>query len=303
MLKRIKRIIFPALFFLSVLLLAEGVINARRGGDFLGNLTIVSEEGFDSGIAEAAAGGGGEESPSDGEEPQEDSFTFAAWTEFGNEPVSDEFSKKACSADVTAIRGPSYCLLPFGKSLSPQDTEGCIIGREMAEKLFGSHMAEGREVVWRDRKWTVRGVVEEPGDLLMLQASGMEEITFHKISISLDGAYDRRLTGEKFASRYGVLARPLRFDYLYGIAWLKEMVPDKWSDFGGWKENFKEYRETAKYVQNAGKSTIEAAGMKYKMKGRRYILCGVLCLLALPTVFPCKRQRKQVSQTGTSMLK
>ena len=59
MLKRIKRIIFPALFFLSVLFLAEGGINARRGGDFLGSLTIVSEEGFDSGIAEAAAEDGG----------------------------------------------------------------------------------------------------------------------------------------------------------------------------------------------------------------------------------------------------
>lgn len=68
------------------------------------------------------------------------------------------------------------------------------------------------------------------------------------------------------------------------------MVPDKWSDFSGWEQNFKEYREALKYVQNVEKSTIEAAGLKYMRTGRRYLLCGVLCLLVLLLGFVWKRR-------------
>lgn len=90
--------------------------------------------------------------------------------------------------------------------------------------------------------------------------------------------------------QHWILAQPLCFDYLYGIGWLKEMVPDKWSDFSGWEQNFKEYREALKYLQNVEKSTIEAAGLKYMRTGRRYLLCGVLCLLVLLLGFVWKRR-------------
>ena len=277
---KIKKIVLPLGLLFSVFLLAAGNIQIQKGSDFFNNLTILSEEGFDSSLVGSAQKDWQVQESSEEEEAEEDRFTFTAWTEFRNEFVSDVFSKKQCSTDVTAICGSSYCLLPFGKNLSVQDTKGCIIGSKMAEKLFGSYMAEGQEIVWRDRTWTVRGVVEEPADLLMIQASGIEdEITFHKISIALNGMYDRRLTGEKFASRYGISAQPLRFDYLYDASWLKEMVPDKWSNFSGWKQNFEEYGKAVKYVQNVEKSTIEATGLKYKKTGQRYLLCGVLCLL------------------------
>lgn len=282
MLKKSRKIILPFGLLLSIFLLVEGNIQTKRGGDFLGSLTILSEEGFDSSLVGTASEGQQvlEASGQDGEE--EGIFTFAAWTEFRNEFVSDGFSRKQCNVDVTAVCGPSHCLLPFGKELSAQDREGCIIGRKMAEKLFGSSMAEGQEILWRDRRWFVRGVVGEPADLLMVQASGIkDEITFHKISIAPNGTGDRKLTGEKFLSRYGILAQPLRFDYLYGVGWIKEMVPDKWSDFSGWEQNLEEYGRAVKYVQNAEKSTIEAAGLRHKKTGRRYLFCGVLCLFVL----------------------
>lgn len=279
MLKKIKKIVLPLGFLLSVILLIVGKIQTKRGSDFFDNLTIQSEEGFDSSLMDSALEEWQVQKPSEQEGEEEEHFTFTVWTEFQKEFVSDVFSRKQQSADVTAIYGSSYCILPFGKNLSAQDTRGCIIGSKMAEKLFGSKMAEGQKIVWRDRTWKVRGVVEEPADLLMFQASGIkDEITFHKISIALNGRYDRKLTAEKFASRYGVLAQPLRFDYLYGIGWLKEMVPDKWSNFSGWEQNFEEYKKAVKYVQNAEKSTIEAAGVEYKKKGRCYFFGGVLCL-------------------------
>jgi len=276
----------------AVFSLTIGIIYSRQGNDFFRNLTIQSEDGFDSGLVELAAESVPGAVKTETEESGVNDFNFTAWTEFGNELVSNAFSKKRCSANITAICGSSYCLLPFGKELSPQDTKGCIIGSGMAEKLFGTYKAEGQEVIWRDKKWIVRGVVEEPADLVMLEVSGIvEEITFHRISILLDGVYDRQLTGEKFAIRHGISAEAIRLDYLYGISWFKEMVPDKWSDFSGWKQNFKEHKEATKLAQNTEKSTIEAAGLDYQKKGRRYFLFGFFCLVIFSLGYAIKSQK------------
>lgn len=157
MLKIIKKIALPLCLALSVFLLTAGSIWSKRGSDFFNSLTILSEEGFESGLMKSAAQNL-QARDSSREETGETDFTFTAWTELRNESVSDSFSKKKYNADITAICGSSGCLLPFGKNLSSQDTKGCIIGSKMAEKLFGGYMAEGQEIVWRDRTWTVRGV-------------------------------------------------------------------------------------------------------------------------------------------------
>lgn len=267
--------------WLAILFLAAGFVNTQKGSDFFNSLTMIAEGEAGSSLAKLAAGQ--EQDFGGAEGAEENNFSFAVWSEFGKETVSDGFGQNKYSVDVTAICGSSYCLLPFGKNLSPDDTKGCIIGSKTAEKLFGSHMAEGGEIIWRDRTWIVRGVVQEPADLLMLQASGMtDEISFHRISIALNGEDDRRLTGEKFTGQYGITAKSLRLDYLYGIGWMKEMVPRKWSDFSGWEQNLGEYREAVGYAQRVEKSTIEAKGLEYKEKGRRYSLLGVVCLLLTP---------------------
>lgn len=270
---------------LSVFLLMAGMIRIRKGSDFFRNLTIQSEEGVSGSLLEDASGNGQEEKipEEESEESGQKDFTFTAWTECKNEFVSDEFSGRRRSADIIAICGSSRHLLPFGKNISSQDEGGCIIGREIAEELFGSYMAEGHKLSWRDRIWTVRGVVEEPADILMVQAAGMEEMTFDRISVLLDGE-DRRLTGERFISRYGIVAQPLRFDYFYPSMWMKELVPDKWSDFSGWKQNFREYREAARCVQNVEKSVIEAAGLRFRREGMWYVAFGV-CVLFLVLLY------------------
>ncbi len=46
------------------------------------------------------------------------------------------------------------------------------------------------------------------------------------------------VAGERFINQHGLAARELQWNYRYGWKWLAEMVPAKWSDFEGWRENF-----------------------------------------------------------------
>ena len=164
----------------------------RNSGDgFLKNLTIEAEgDGFDSQQVEALFASKYSSQQGEGEESK--STAFAAWTEFGNEIVSEGFGGRNADTNVIAVCGPSYCLLPFGKNLAAEDLSGCIVGKSLAEKLFGSSQAKGQEISWRDRKWKVRDVVCEPSDFVMVQASGIiGEVSFDRISIIPEEKEDR----------------------------------------------------------------------------------------------------------------
>lgn len=277
-----KKIILTVLCIcLSAVFLTVGMYFYARGNDFLKNLTIQAEgEGFpvlwlQSKLSE-------EGTKETAETDMEKEVSFAAWTELENEYVSGSLEGAGCKTDVIAVYGSSHCLLPFGKNLSIKDTKGCIIGKELAEELFGSHMAEGQELIWRGSTWVIRGVVEEPSGLFMVEAAELaEEIDFDRISIALGRKDDRKLVGEDFISRYGLSANILRWDYLYQAAWLTEMIPGKWSDFDGWKRNIEEHRKMVELVKNTEKTAIEATGLHYQKKGSRLFIAGIILMLCI----------------------
>lgn len=262
-------------FSLAVIFLIAGTYFFHCAAGFFQNITIQSEEGISpewlsyAFRAEDAAGDAGESG--------EETFSFAAWTELKNESVSTEFGK-GVNADVAAVYGPSCCVLPVGKNLDIEDTRGCILGGKLAESLFGSHQAEGQKLIWRDQTWIVRGVVKEPSDFLMVQASGMDEpVVFDRISIAAGRADDRRLKAEDFINSYGLSARVLRWDYLYGISWTEELIPGEWSDFDGWKQNIKTHKQAVKMLRTMERSSIEDVGLRFRQKGNWLGILGIIC--------------------------
>lgn len=267
-----KKIIVEALCIcLSAVFLTAGMYLHARGNDFFENLTIQAEgKGFPVLWLQSELS----------EEGEKETVSFAAWTELENEYILESLGGAGCKADVIAVCGSSCCLLPFGKNLPIEDTKGCIIGQGLAEELFKSHLAEGEEVIWRDSTWMIRGVVEEPSGLFMVQAAVLaEEIDFNRISIALGSKEDRKLVGEDFISHYGLSAHILRWDYLYRLTWLKEMVPGKWSDFDGWQRNLKEHNMAAEKVKNVKKTVIEATGLHYQKKGSGLFALGIILMI------------------------
>lgn len=267
--KTILKELSVALFciLLSIIFLVEGIILFDKSSGYFNNLTIIPEKGVSGEWIISALN------------EENAAFSFAAWTEFKNEYVSDSLNTRKCETDIIAICGSSHCLLPFGKNLSTSDKNGCIAGSSIVEKLFGNHDAEGREILWNDNIWVIREIVKEPSDLLIVQSSKITDKTdFDKISVILPEGADKRLAEENFTSRYAITGKALRWDYLYGISWIKEMVPGKWSDFDSLEQNFKEYKKAVDTAKNTEKSIIEATGLNYRGKGYWFILSGIILL-------------------------
>lgn len=241
-------------FLLAAVFFVAGSQYGRRADDFCQNVTFLAQGG--TGSSEAG---------------------YTAWKEYKQESVRESIGGRTAVLDITAVSGPSRNVLPVGLNITEGDEKGCIIGYEAAEKLFGTRLAEGRKLTWGNRTWTVRGVVEKPSGLLMVQmGQDAGEITFDRVSASLAGGVDRRLAVQRFVRESGISGQQLRWDYLYGIGWLRELVPGRWSDFEGWKQNLTQYKTSRRILKQTEKSTVEAEGLT--MKGREIAFFCLGCL-------------------------
>lgn len=280
---RIKRIL-PATvcIILAIICITRGRSWSREGKCLSQSLTIQSEEGSFSGewLQSAFAE---HTQPEETSNSLDTKRSFAAWGEWKGEFIAGKNGGRKGSGDVIALCGPSRCLLPIGKNLTPQDKNGCIIGQKLAEELFGGSRAEGQKITWQGGTWTIRGVVQNPARLLMVQVGGraglMKKLHLNRINISMEDGEDRHLAGENFIQQNSLTAQMLRWDYLSGISWLREMVPGQWSDFDGWKENFQKQGEAARLARETWKSSIEAWGLGCRKKGGRLSLAGVFLLV------------------------
>lgn len=282
--KRKYRIaLLAVLLCLAVFFLWEGSKFRQEGNGFFQNLTIRAEGmAFDAEWVKETIQQHDILTEKKGAEEGESSESFAAWKELTEESVSISNGGGGSSSDVIVVYGPSHCLLPIGKNLLPEDVEGCIVGSELAEELFGGHQAEGQQLFWRGKKWTVRGVVEEPSHFLMVQGTELaDSLAFDRISLACSGQMDAKERGEKFINQYGLSAHVLRFDHRYGWKWLAEMIPSRWSDFDGWKQNLERHQKEVEIVKNMDKSVIEAAGIERYNRGFVCSVAGLLCFAIL----------------------
>lgn len=265
-------------FCLAALFLWMASVLGNKAESYFRNISIRAEtRGFDTEWINSAIKQQEITKVGEGESELEDKETFAVWTELKNESISAMEGGKNSVTNVIAVYGPSHCLLPLGKNLLPEDKEGCIIGVELAEELFGTHLAEGQQLEWAGKTMTVRGVLREPEHFLMVEASGLRDaITFDRINISLSDSQDRIVAGERFINRHGLAAQELQWNHRYGWKWLSEMVPAKWSDFEGWRENFQKHKKAVEFVKNTEKSAIESEGIKYYEQRLLFELLGIL---------------------------
>lgn len=274
----LKKRIWLSLSILCIIISAVfwvvGKCSAERGKDFFRNLTIqadatkFTQSQLQSMLTEQET-----------KDPTEKIFSLAGWTEQKNEIITRYDGGSSTEADVITVCGSSYCLLPYGKNLCYSDKEGCIIGRKLAQELFGDSSVRGQKLTWQGKTWTVRDVLDEPAHLVMVQAQQeSDELLFDYINISLDKNDDRKLTGENFILQNNLSAHILRWDYLYEFSWLTEMIPGKWSDFDEWKQNFENHRKAVNLVKNAEKTSIQSTGTQYQKKGRWLIILGLLSI-------------------------
>lgn len=263
----------------AVLLMGHGMIRMHNGRTMNHNIQMVTTADYSlSGteIREIRKAELKKEYPAD----------VTVWRELKNEPVSNAGGFHSTVTDVILINGSSELLVPYGRMLHEEDREGCLIGEKTAERLFGNRNAKGLALRYKDRELTVRGILKEPADLLVLEAG--EEETFNRITVLRQEGQPVKAQGEQLIHTYGISAVLLRRDFI-SWEWLSEMIPGKWSDFAGWRDSFERKREELHLLFSVEKTVMDEVFLAAAGKGAAEILSG--CVLLILCFTAGKKQR------------
>ena len=172
------------------------------------------------------------------------------WGETADQTVTDPDLGKSVQTNVVWLYGSSEWILPSSAVLPEDDGKGCLIGENTAWKLFGSTNVTGLQICVDDQTRTIRGVVQQPEKRCVSTGDRQKKKVFRRLTL----AGDKMEEAQNFLLRYSLTGHVLRMDYLRNWQTLSELVPGRWSDFSGWKENVQtrkqQLRQIAKNAQN-----------------------------------------------------
>lgn len=263
----IRRCLFIAA---AIILLFSALVNMQKAGPFQKNITLAGREPLLTGNAAA------EIKAAEGE--REDEICFTAWRERKEMQISDEGGLRKINVDVLELYGSSELLIPYGKILNEDDTSGCLLGAAAAEALFGNRDAAGLTLYYNNRLFTVRGILEQPENILIVEnhenQEGFERITIEK----MDTGY-RMGQADKLTGRYGINAESVSLRFIE-MNQILSLIPGKWSDFEGWKENIKEWDLRLENLHARSKNSLEILYLEYRQQGMLLLGGGIFCILA-----------------------
>lgn len=180
---------------------------------------------------------------------------FSVWGGQTDVTVADPDLGRRAQTDVLTFCGPCEPVLPLSAGLDAADTDGCLIGEQTAWELFGSTQVVGDEILIGDEIRTVRAVLRLPQSVVVIHENpgGSESPCYNRITL----AGGQEADGETFLMQHALAGSVLRFDCLSSAHWLAELVPGKWSDFLGWKENIKQKRKDFALLSSIQKNCVE----------------------------------------------
>lgn len=208
---------------------------------------------------------------------QEKRMSYTFWGEKRGILINDKENLRQANVNVLTIRGSSEFLIPCGKILQKDDKKGCLIGRKTAEELFGTHHAENLYIQYEHEIFQVRGIVDEPEDIFVIQKQGNTDAVLDHITIKRQSGRTVPETVQDLKTRYGVDGEALRFDFYRRGSWILELIPGKWSDFSGWRQNIRSAENKWKLLESTEKSSLEVVRLEQSKRAAGcYTVAGVL---------------------------
>ncbi|MCM1105548.1 MAG: hypothetical protein NC355_01260 [Blautia sp.] len=181
---------------------------------------------------------------------QEEENSLVVWGELQNQTLTDPDMGRQARATATVLMGPAELAFPTVTALAGEDADGCLLGEQTAWELFGSTGVVGEEICVGNERRTIRAVVKQPAGGVILTGYG-EGFTYNRITL------ESREAAESFQLQSGLKGQLLRLDYFRNPGWLLELIPGKWSDFSGWKENIGQKKEDFAFLFSAEKTAPE----------------------------------------------
>lgn len=185
-------------------------------------------------------------------EQEQKKVDFTAWREVQAQTIFAPAEYKTAIVTVCHLNGSSEYVIPYGKSLKEGDEDGCLIGAETAYRLFGSTDVEGLTVTYQNKDYRIRGVIGEPSQILIVEEQE-ESALFMYLSMCTYG----EIQPENFLNRYGLDFLRISEEKWWKPSELLKLVPGKWSDFDGWKNNIEKERSVQKALKSRERSVFE----------------------------------------------
>lgn len=137
---------------------------------------------------------------------------FTLWAQREGERAASTALDRSLSTSVLEIMGGSRLLFPSPTSavLDEDDFSGCLIGAGLSRALFGDSAAIGAELDWNGKRYTVRGVLDSPENILVVQAAPTGETAMTNLSVAGKG--------QDFLLRHGLTSALEVSDRLYSQA-------------------------------------------------------------------------------------
>ncbi len=202
---------------------------------------------------------------------------FTVWTMAGQAEIEDRDQLHRTTADVIEINGSSELLLFSGAVLHEQDQEGCLLGKETAQQLFGSADAAGGQILCKGRLFTVRGILWETDNCVIVQAQN--DTFFERITLAGRAGVTKSMQADRFCQSYGIQASLLRTECLSEDL-LYELAPAKWSDFEGLSAKLESFKAGIAAFAGCEKSCLEQRFLQWKKTGGMLIVGGLIFCLA-----------------------
>lgn len=206
-------------------------------------------------------------------------FGFTAWKEQTDQTVTDPDLGRSVQTHVVSLYGSSESVLPVASVLDADDAAGCLVAKDTAWQLFGSTDVVGQTICVDANVYTIRGIVMIPATGVYVQIRGNESVhkqmKFNRLTL---GVADTE-SGNQFLSEYALTGRVIRSDNLLDVTRYTELIPGKWSDFDGWKQNWKRLQQEIRQNRMMRKTTIEDTCEKWYQTRIEDLLLEVLCVL------------------------
>ena len=206
-------------------------------------------------------------------------FSFTAWKEQTDQTVTDPDLGRSVQTHVVSLYGSSESVLPVAPVLDADEAAGCLVAKDTAWQLFGSTDVVGQTICVDANVYTIRGIVMIPATGVYVQIRGNESVhkqmKFNRLTL---GVADTE-SGNQFLSEYALTGRVIRSDNLLDVTRYTELIPGKWSDFDGWKQNWKRLQQEIRQNRMMRKTTIEDTCEKWYHTRIQDLLLEVLCVL------------------------
>lgn len=216
-------------------------------------------------------------------------FGVTAWKEQTDQTVTDPDLGRSVQTHVVSLYGSSESVLPVAPVLDADDATGCLVGKDTAWHLFGSTDVVGQTICVDANVYTIRGIVMLPATGVYVQIRGNESVhkqmKFNRLTL---GVADTE-SGNQFLSEYALTGHVIRPDNRLDATRYTELIPGKWSDFDGWKQNWKRLQQEIRQNRMMRKMTIEDTCEKWYQTRLGDLLLEVVCVVLGVILLPAFR--------------